>query len=151
MFSVTDINNFADLTVGKDNQIKEALKVLDSSCVQIIIIVDEKNRVLGTVTDGDVRRALLKGITLEEEVSKVMNLQPITIDQSMDDREIYEIFKLNGINHLPIVDSDKVLCGLKFLDTNQELKISNCSMVIMAGGRGVRLQPMTENCPKPLL
>lgn len=135
----------ADSTVG------QAIRSLDESALQIVLAVSAENILIGTVTDGDIRRALLRGLTLESSIDSIIYRDPIVIPPQLDRGMALQLMRANRIRQLPVVDDDRQVVGLHQLD---ELVIpgrrSNL-MVFMAGGQGSRLRPHTEDCPKPLL
>jgi dTDP-glucose pyrophosphorylase len=137
------------IAVLPEASIKEALTVLDKEALQIVLVVDKSGVLHGTLTDGDVRRALLRGATLMDSVSEAMNTQPTTglLGQSETawKRKLIE----KSIRHLPIVDQNKCIVGL-FYDKKEVIKRLN-PVVLMLGGLGTRLRPLTESVPKPML
>lgn len=129
----------------------EALRVIDASALQVALVTDENYRLLGVVTDGDIRRAILQGISLDSPVSQVMNLDFTTVKGSTTEEEIIEIMQQKDIRHLPVVDDAGCLIGLKVLRDLLEKPAKSNPVLLMVGGKGLRLHPLTENCPKPLL
>ena len=131
--------------------LEQALHILNYNGLRILLIVDEAGNLKGTLTDGDLRRAILKRLDLNAKVTTTMNPSPIV---GLDDWSI-EKSKMkmgeHGLLHLPIVsDTGKLLNLISFRDVQDE-QFLDCPVLIMAGGRGQRLMPMTENCPKPML
>ena len=134
----------ASATIG------EAIARIDNSALQIALVVDENYRLLGTVTDGDIRRGILHGSVVNDPVVNVMNHKPRSATLT-DDREILlAIMRRENIRHLPIVE-DCVVVGLEVLDSLIVPEPRDNIVVIMAGGLGVRLWPLTKECPKPML
>ncbi len=130
---------------------RKAIEIIDSSALQVGLVVDEQKRLLGMLTDGTIRRAILNGVSMEEDVKKVM-FTDFTHASMDDDKEtILEIMKKLEIRHIPVLDENGVLQDLKVLiDLLGSEKKENI-VVLMAGGQGTRLMPLTEKCPKPLL
>jgi dTDP-glucose pyrophosphorylase len=136
--------------VAPDATIIDTLKIIDSHGVPIGLVHD--NGVLvGTVTDGDIRRGILAGITLSDCVSKVMNRDPVTAAAETSDADATRQMRRAGIGHLPLLDGDRRIVGLKVLkDLDPKPDRAN-PVVLMAGGRGTRLHPLTEDLPKPMI
>ena len=130
--------------------IKEALQKLDILARDaILFVVDANDKLIGSLTDGDVRRGLLKGITIDEDVGVIIQQNPRFIRKGS--RDIHKIIKLRSQNFriLPVIDSaDKVITIINFRNLRSYLPID---AIIMAGGRGQRLKPLTDITPKPLL
>lgn len=134
-----------------DYPIMSAIQKIDTSTMQIALVVDENNCLLGTITDGDIRRGILKGITLNEPVRLVMNENPI-VGKLVESREsILAKMRNKRLRHIPIVDSNGIVVGLEFLDELLQPSYRENWVVLMAGGLGNRLRPLTNDCPKPLL
>jgi dTDP-glucose pyrophosphorylase len=130
--------------------IGEAIRTIDGSALQISLVVDNE-RLCGTITDGDIRRAILNGLALSAPVLQVMNASPITALWG-DSRELVvaRMRQLN-IRHMPIVDLEGRLVGLECLNEVSIKPTLGNRVVLMAGGLGKRLAPLTDDCPKPML
>ena len=129
----------------------EALKVIDNGAAQIALVVDEQQRLVGTLTDGDIRRGLLHGETLEAKAERLMNRNFRCVRCSDDKALILEIMRREVLRQIPVLDEQGRVVELLLLqDILNSQKFSN-SVVIMAGGKGTRLRPYTEHCPKPML
>ena len=146
------MKNWRDAVVGPKSSILDALAILEKTSSQIILVADGDGRLQGTITDGDVRRALLRGTVLSQPVMTVMNASPLTVGVQTDLAEACSIMAARGIRHLPVIDDDGRLTGLHSLDEmlRQSTRLDNL-VVLMAGGEGRRLRPHTEETPKPLL
>jgi dTDP-glucose pyrophosphorylase len=146
---VKDLN---DYKVRLDTNIRDALKIIDRQGGQkIALVVDSDQKLLGTVTDGDVRRGILSGIDAKNPVSMIMNGEPIKAKPSDDRKLTISIMKKNKLHQLPIVDDDGCLLGLDTLDEFEFSPHRENIVLLMAGGFGSRLQPLTNKCPKPML
>jgi len=131
--------------------IKDAIKVLSEASLRIVLIVDEDLTLLGTVTDGDIRRGLLRRLTLASPISEVINTKPIVVPQNFAREVVLKIMSSNVIFQIPVVDENSKLVGLHIWEEYSTSAVRDNVMVIMAGGRGTRLLPRTEKTPKPML
>jgi dTDP-glucose pyrophosphorylase len=134
-----------------DATIKDAISVLNVSGLRIVLAVDENEKLLGTISDGDIRRGLLKGLQLENSLAAIWNHEAIVVPENMSTEMVKELMLVNKIQQIPIVDENQRLIGLHLWDEFVYSVSRENIFVIMAGGRGTRLGTQTENCPKPLL
>ena len=145
------MSNWKQVLIKPEVSILKAIEIIDTTSLQIALIVDENNRLLGTVTDGDVRRAILKGIPLDTEVGRIMNQNP-TVGGAGETRDsIMELMKAKQLRQIPLVDHNGCVIGLDIWDELIEVKHHENLVVLMAGGLGTRLGELTMECPKPLL
>lgn len=145
------MNSWQEVLVTSGKSIREAAQVLDRSSMQIALVVDEAQRLLGTITDGDIRRGILKGLSLEESVQRIMNPAP-TVARIDDSREsMLALMQRKQLHHVPVVDQERRVVGLETLDALIQTRQRPNSVVLMAGGLGSRLRPLTDDCPKPML
>ena len=139
-------------TIVSKSTISEAIKAINRSKAQIAFVTDDHCRLIGTVTDGDVRRAILAGHTLASSVLDCMNDAYIFMTGDYDTQGLVNLMRMKNIRQIPILDSQHRIIRLHTLD---ELFLSpqqnDTPVIIMAGGKGERLRPLTENCPKPML
>lgn len=131
--------------------ILEAIRVIDESSMQIALVVDEDDRLCGTLTDGDIRRGILKGISLDSPVQQIMNQNPIYAVLNDGLENILALMKMKELRHIPIVDENVRVVGMEILEDLIRLSEKDNWVVLMAGGLGSRLRPLTEDCPKPLI
>jgi len=131
--------------------IQDAAKNLTESAQKISLIVDSKDRLIGTISDGDIRRGLLNGLTLASSIDQIIRRNPLVVPVGMPPDMIRQIMFANKIQQVPEVDEENRIFDLHTWDEFDALKVHDGLMIIMAGGRGTRLRPHTENCPKPML
>ena len=130
---------------------QEAINSLEYSGLQIVLLVSGDSKLIGTLTDGDIRRAFLKGLTLDSSVDSVVNRNPLVVPPEIGRDLVFHLMKANKVHQLPVVDREGSVIGLHVWDAVISPTALPNPMVIMAGGRGTRLRPHTENCPKPML
>ena len=138
-----------NLVVNITNKLSIALENLNTNN-RGIVFVTENNVLLGTITDGDVRRALLAGIDTNDSLEKVINKKFISCIEGVDLDQAKNQMLKHSVQALPILNADGVIIGVHFLDEANFSERSN-PILIMAGGLGSRLKPLTDNCPKPML
>lgn len=131
--------------------IESAISTMDRSALRIAIIVDDQNRLLGTLTDGDVRRALLRQQSLDVPVSQVMCATPKVAQQDWSRERVLAVMESTQLLQLPVVDAEGRVVGLETLHGLLEKRLISNPVFLMAGGVGARLHPLTNDCPKPLL
>ena len=136
--------------ISPDITIAEAIRTIEDSRLQIALIVEGK-RLKGTMTDGDVRRGLLAGTPLQAPVTSVMNAHPIVAAMGDDRESVIARMHRGQIRQMPILDATGELRGLEILDELLAPEMPQNAVVLMAGGLGKRLAPLTEDCPKPML
>ena len=131
--------------------IEDAIKVLSDASLKIVLVADSTLRLMGTITDGDIRRGLLRGLTLSSPISEVINLKPIVVPKTFTREVVKNMMSANRIFQIPIIDEDLKLVGLHVWDEQRTTVARDNVMVIMSGGRGTRLLPKTKKTPKPML
>lgn len=151
----------ADLTsfcIAGTSTVGAAAACMDRSRLGIVLVVDEERHLVGTVTDGDLRRAMLARLSLESPLATLLErkagsayAQPIAVPAGREPNYYLHVLQQHNILHVPVLDDSKRVVGLVSRDEFLPAQVFPLQAVIMAGGRGSRLFPLTENVPKPML
>ena len=139
------------IRIPPESTIREAMVAIDNGVVQLALVVDPERRLLATVTDGDIRRGLLAGLTLDAPVTAVMQRNPISIPISAGRPAARRLMREKRLHHVPLLDDDGRITDLAWIDEIVGLTPNTTRVVLMAGGLGTRLRPLTEHLPKPML
>lgn len=131
--------------------LEQAIAIVNNSSLRVGMVVDENSKLLGVLTDGDIRRALLNKCSLGAPVELVMCGNPKTASSGWSRERMLLVMENLGIMHLPIVDNDRHIIGLATLQSLLDQRQVNNPVFLMAGGFGKRMHPLTNDCPKPLL
>lgn len=134
-----------------NSTIQEAISNLNQVAIQIVLVVNEAGALEGTISDGDIRRGLLKGLGLDSSISSVIRRNPLVVPPEMVRDMVMQLMTANKVHQIPVVDEHHQVVGLHLWDEITTPPKRSNLMVIMAGGMGIRLRPHTENCPKPML
>jgi dTDP-glucose pyrophosphorylase len=145
------MKNWRKLLVAPSTSIIETMKNIDQNTSQFAMVVDENYKLLGTVTDGDIRRGILKGTALEEPVSMIMNKHPFTVRNGASKKAIKRLFQEKKLRQLPVINHNGYVVDCYFSERLLDSQGLDNWIVLMAGGLGTRLRPLTENMPKPML
>jgi dTDP-glucose pyrophosphorylase len=148
---MTKESNWKKTLLLPDGFVKDAIRILSDSALRIVLVVDSNMKLLGTVTDGDIRRGLLRGISLESSILEVMNQRPLFTPPGVARELVLRLMRTQKVYQVPIIKEDLTLIGLHLWDEPHASIKRNNVMIIMAGGRGTRLLPKTENIPKPMI
>ena len=150
--------NLADICILPDTTIKQAIARIDRGGCGIVLVVDAERHLVGTVTDGDIRRAILAQIDIDDPVSKELERKlssaypnPVTALLKTDRNELLTLMHHYRLRHIPLLDADNRVADLALLDNLMPDNALPVQAVIMAGGFGTRLRPLTEDLPKPML
>jgi dTDP-glucose pyrophosphorylase len=132
--------------------VREAIECIDAGAIEIALVADPSRRLIGTVTDGDVRRALLAGATLEDPIDSIVHRDPVTAPYGIEAARLLTLMTSRGIDQVPLVENGRVVDVAFMRDLiAEDEKDGDHPVVLMAGGRGTRLYPLTEDTPKPML
>jgi dTDP-glucose pyrophosphorylase len=131
--------------------LKEVVENLNSSGLRLCLLVDSDDRLLGIVSDGDIRRGLLAGAGLQSLATTVMNADFVAAPSGTVVSELTRVVRLREVTHLPLLGDDGRLAGLFIGQPDGEGAVRDNTVVIMAGGMGLRLRPLTDSTPKPML
>lgn len=137
--------------LSPDATLQQAIRNLEEVAIKIALVVNESGRLEGTISDGDIRRGLLGGLTLESPITSVFHRAPLVVRPGVSRDVVIQLMLANRVQQIPEVDEENRLVGLHLWDDERVPVVRPNMMVIMAGGLGTRLRPHTETCPKPML
>ena len=143
------LSEWRQVCISPSASILEAARILQETSTRIVLVIDENSKLFGIVTDGDIRRGLLAGVSAEESCTKVLNTSPRTIGPEGRVEELLRLTSGGDANAIPIVSHDGTVHGI-WVSHGGHQKLDN-TVVIMAGGKGLRLRPITSAIPKPLV
>jgi dTDP-glucose pyrophosphorylase len=145
------MKNYKNILLKPTSTIKEALQIIDTGAIKFAIIVNNNDQLIGTITDGDIRRAILNGKSLDSKIDNIYFKNPttVTIHNTID--EIINICTAKKIYQIPVIDDEQKVVDIKILDEILKPKVYQNKVVLMAGGLGTRLRPLTNDTPKPML
>ncbi len=145
------MHNWKNIILKENNTMQDAIEVLDRESLRIVIVVDNENRIIGTITDGDIRRGLLEHLSMDAMLSEFMFIKPTVAFVGSSKGEILEKMKRLDLLQIPIIDENKRVVGLETLHNIIKNNRHDNPVVLMAGGFGKRLKPLTDSTPKPLI
>lgn len=131
--------------------IGEAIRSLERTSIKIVLIVDKMGCLEGTVSDGDIRRGLLRGMSFSSSIFSIVHRNPLVVAPEMGREFVLQLMVVNKVQQIPVIDEQRQVIGLHLWDEINTPPDRSNIMVVMAGGRGTRLHPFTEDCPKPML
>ncbi len=134
-----------------NSTLQQVIQSLNESSCQIVLVVSPDGTLQGTLTDGDIRRGLLKGLDLSSPIAGLVHSNALVVPPDMTRATVRKIMVANRVHQIPVVDEQYHVVGLHLWDEMTVPAVRPNLMVIMAGGMGTRLRPHTEKCPKPLL
>ena len=145
------MNNWQKIVVSPEVSILDAMKIIDGAGTQFVMVLDETKKLLGVVTDGDVRRGILNNVSLSAPVAEIMNTHPRYLSDSVSRSEAISFLSEKRIAHVPLLDALGRVTSLVSIDERVALVEKHRTAVLMVGGLGSRLGELTTNCPKPML
>jgi len=137
--------------VAPKSTMRDVISTIDKGSLQVAIVVDENLKLLGIVTDGDVRRALMNGYSFDVETSSFMTSDPIVLGEDFCRNDAISLMREKFIKHIPVIDGNRKVIDIFTLEDLFKRNHFSNPVVIMAGGKGERLGSLTQNCPKPML
>jgi len=138
-------------TILVNSTIEQSILNLNQTSIKVVMVVNEAGELEGTISDGDIRRGLLKGLDLNSPIVSIIHRNALVVPPEMGRETVMQLMVANKIQQIPVVDECRHVVGLHLWDEITAPPARANLMVVMAGGLGTRLLPHTENCPKPLL
>ena len=144
-------------TISPDINILMAIEAIEKSFRRMVVACDDNGRLLGSLTDGDIRRCILRGCDLKSNIKEALNSEPIVAKENTSKIELYKLMRKNNVLAIPLVDNQSKfvrLVDIKEIYSEVNLPLPEQTfkcVVIMAGGLGSRLRPLTNAMPKPML
>ncbi len=145
------MKNWEQALVGPHTSLREALETIDRAGCQIALVVGTDRRLLGTLSDGDARRGLLRGLNLGDRVEAAMHKSPTFARAGEAHHSILGTMRRLGLHQIPVLDAAGIVIGLETVDDYLATPAREHWVVIMAGGLGTRLEDLTRDTPKPML
>jgi dTDP-glucose pyrophosphorylase len=145
------MKNWQQTLIGPSTSLRAALETINEVGCQMALVVDAQGKLLGTLSDGDARRALLRGLSLADSVESAMHRTPTTASIADDRHTVLVLMRRLGLHQLPIVRADGTVVGLETVDDFLNVPKRDEWVVIMAGGLGTRLKDLTRDTPKAML
>lgn len=151
IMTINKVLNWKKNLLLEGSKIDDAIRILNKSQNKIALVVSKQQKLVGTITNGDIRRNLIKGYSKYDDLIYVLNKSPVFAELRDKQKKISTLMIKNKINCIPILDKKKILKGLYVLSNQKSLFKNDTLIFIMAGGKGKRLLPLTKKTPKPML
>lgn len=148
---INKLNNWKKIVIFNDLNIKQCLIKLNKIGSQILIVSSKSGILKGTITDGDIRRGLINGFNLKSNIEKIYNHKPFSIKNDNNIKKYFKFINDYSIKIIPIVNKKNKIIGAYGVEFKINLNNQNNKIIVMAGGRGERLRPITKNTPKPMV
>jgi dTDP-glucose pyrophosphorylase len=149
MSATTDL--LPKLVISGKSTIRQAMQAIDSNAREVVLVADDQERIVGIITDGDIRRGLLSGLTLNSSVIDVMTRDFFAVTPEVDRASVLDLMKARSLQHVPVFDQNRRLIAVHFLRDLMGASPKQNIAVVMCGGKGTRLRPVTEKLPKPMI
>jgi CBS domain-containing protein len=145
------MKNIKKIKINEDSTIKQALRAISRGQIKIAIVVNAKDKLVGTLSDGDIRRGFLKGLNINSSVKSIINKKPLISKMGERNESVLKIAYSKKINQIPVVNNKGKVIEILTINNTIKDKLTFNYVVIMAGGKGTRLKPLTKSIPKPML
>ena len=139
-----------EIKISQNASIKEALEVIDKGAIKVAVVLSDDGLLLGMLSDGDIRRALLKGMSLDDKITGIINKHPVVANINDTKERILELANEKKLHQIPIICDGK-LVGIQDIREFLAPKNKQNKVILMVGGLGTRLRPLTNDVPKPML
>ena len=151
MTLVTKEEELKKITINWEKSFSTALNIINKGGYQIALVVDNNGEFKGVIADSDIRKALIKGYELDSPVTKIMNSSPIILSPEHTEQDATSIMLEKHFFHIPVISSKNKIIGLHVAEQYRTNFVRKDTFIVMAGGRGKRLRPLTDKIPKPML
>ena len=139
-----------EIKINQNASIKEALEVIDKGAIKVAVVLSDDGLLLGMLSDGDIRRALLKGMSLDDSIAGIINKHPVVANINDTKERILELANEKKLHQIPIISNGKLI-GIQDIREFLAPKNKPNKVILMVGGLGTRLRPLTNDVPKPML
>ena len=148
--AISNVPDWELLLLTSDSTIEETIMSFETNAIGFRIVHDS-GKFVGVITNGDLRRSFLSGVSALSKTSEIANLGAITVSESTNDTDTSNLMKKFGISYIPVVSEDSKVVGLKQYSAQFKYEPTDATIIFIAGGKGTRLLTETENLPKPLV